>query len=176
MSTASRYTLGIDLGTTHCALSWVDTQASEGEKVVQGVLPIPQLTAPGAVEARDLLPSFLYLPHASEFAPGDEFCPNLFIANDPEQDVAVVLRKTGLKSGRHGNATGVERVQEPGIAELALGAARTLGLTGPVDIDIRLRNDGTPLVLEINARFGANSANAPEVLDAVLGSRLAVAA
>ena len=71
MSTASRYTLGIDLGTTHCALSWVDTQASEGEKVVQGVLPIPQLTAPGAVEARDLLPSFLYLPHASEFAPGD---------------------------------------------------------------------------------------------------------
>ena len=100
----------------------------------------------------------------------------LLIANDPEQDVAVVLRKTGLKSGRHGNATGVERVQEPGIAELALGAARTLGLTGPVDIDIRLRNDGTPLVLEINARFGANSANAPEVLDAVLGSRLAVAA
>ncbi len=71
MSTASRYTLGIDLGTTHCALSWVDTQASESEKVVQGVLPIPQLTAPGAVEARDLLPSFLYLPHASEFAPGD---------------------------------------------------------------------------------------------------------
>ena len=75
MSTASRYTLGIDLGTTHCALSWVDTQASEGEKVVQGVLPIPQLTAPGAVETRDLLPSFLYLPHASEFAPGDLTLP-----------------------------------------------------------------------------------------------------
>jgi len=71
VSTSSRYTIGIDLGTTHCALSWVDTQASDGEKVVQGVLPIPQLTAPGAVEARDLLPSFLYLPHASEFAPGD---------------------------------------------------------------------------------------------------------
>ena len=75
MSTASRYTLGIDLGTTHCALSWVDTQASDGENVVQGVLPIPQLTAPGAVEARDLLPSFLYLPHASEFAPGDLTLP-----------------------------------------------------------------------------------------------------
>ncbi|MEJ5897645.1 Hsp70 family protein [Aquabacterium sp. G14] len=71
MSTSSRYTIGIDLGTTHCALSWVDTQASDGEKVVQGVLPIPQLTGPGAVEGRELLPSFLYLPHASEFAPGD---------------------------------------------------------------------------------------------------------
>ena len=71
MSTSSRYTIGIDLGTTHCALSWVDTQASDGDNVVQGVLPIPQLTAPGAVESRDLLPSFLYLPHASELAPGD---------------------------------------------------------------------------------------------------------
>lgn len=71
MSPSSRFTIGIDLGTTHCALSWVDTQASDGEKVVQGVLPIPQLTGPCAVEARDLLPSFLYLPHESELAPGD---------------------------------------------------------------------------------------------------------
>lgn len=27
----------------------------------------------------------------------------------PHYDVAVVLRKTGLREGRHGNATGVER-------------------------------------------------------------------
>jgi molecular chaperone DnaK (HSP70) len=67
----ARYALGIDLGTTHCALSWVDTQASDGEKTASGVLAIPQLTAPGAVEARSLLPSFLYLPHADELAPGD---------------------------------------------------------------------------------------------------------
>jgi len=66
-----RYSLGIDLGTTHCALSWVDTEASDGEKVVQGVLPIPQLTGPGSVEDKPLLPSFLYLPHESELAPGD---------------------------------------------------------------------------------------------------------
>ena len=66
-----RYSLGLDLGTTHCALSWVDTEASDGEKVVQGVLPIPQLTGPGSVEDKPLLPSFLYLPHESELAPGD---------------------------------------------------------------------------------------------------------
>ncbi len=72
---APRYTVGIDLGTTHCALSWVDTQASDGEKVVQGVLEIPQLTGPGAVESKPLLPSFLYLPHASEMAPGDLALP-----------------------------------------------------------------------------------------------------
>ena len=66
-----RYTIGIDLGTTHCALSYVDTEASDGEAVAQAVLEVPQLTAPGAVEERPLLPSFLYLPHESEFADGD---------------------------------------------------------------------------------------------------------
>jgi len=71
----NRYTIGIDLGTTHCALSWVDTQASDGDEVVQGVLDIPQLTGPAAVEAKPLLPSFLYLPHESELTPGDLALP-----------------------------------------------------------------------------------------------------
>jgi hypothetical protein len=66
-----RYTIGIDLGTTHCALSYVDVEASDGEEIAQAVLEVPQLTAPGAVEERALLPSFLYLPHESEFAAGD---------------------------------------------------------------------------------------------------------
>jgi carbamoyl-phosphate synthase large subunit len=37
-----------------------------------------------------------------------------------------------------------------------------------LDIDIRRRSDGIPVVLEINARFGANIRYAPEVLEAVL--------
>lgn len=67
----ARYAIGIDLGTTHSAVSYVDLAASDGEKTSQRVLPITQLSAPGAVEELDLLPSFLYLPHASELAPGD---------------------------------------------------------------------------------------------------------
>lgn len=67
----ARYSIGIDLGTTHSALSYVDLAASDGEKTSQAVLPIAQLTAPGAVEDLDLLPSFLYLPHESELTPGD---------------------------------------------------------------------------------------------------------
>ncbi len=67
----ARFSIGIDLGTTHSAVSYVDLTASDGEKTSQGVLPITQLTAPGAIEDLDLLPSFLYLPHASELAPGD---------------------------------------------------------------------------------------------------------
>jgi molecular chaperone DnaK (HSP70) len=71
----TRYAIGIDLGTTHCALSCVDLLESEGERASQQVLPVPQLTAPGAVEELVLLPSFLYLPHPSEFAPGDLSLP-----------------------------------------------------------------------------------------------------
>ncbi|MGO4156393.1 Hsp70 family protein [Cupriavidus sp. YAF13] len=70
-----RYSIGIDLGTTHCALSYVDLTASDGEKTTQGVLAVAQLTAPGAIEDYDLLPSFLYLPHPSELAPGDLALP-----------------------------------------------------------------------------------------------------
>ncbi|MDB5744108.1 MAG: putative molecular chaperone protein HspA/DnaK [Polaromonas sp.] len=72
---AARFSIGIDLGTTHCALAYVDIAASDGEKTSYGVLDIPQLTAPGSVERLPLLPSFLYLPHASEMAEGDLALP-----------------------------------------------------------------------------------------------------
>jgi molecular chaperone DnaK (HSP70) len=39
----ARYAIGIDLGTTHSALSYVDLEASDGENTAQGVLPVPQL-------------------------------------------------------------------------------------------------------------------------------------
>jgi len=70
-----RYAIGIDLGTTHSALSYVDLGASDGEKTPHGVLSIPQLTTPGTVEELPLLPSFLYLPHPDELAPGDLSLP-----------------------------------------------------------------------------------------------------
>ena len=70
-----RFAIGIDLGTTHCALAYVDIGASDGENTSYGVLNIPQLTAPGSVDAPALLPSFLYLPHADELAAGDLTLP-----------------------------------------------------------------------------------------------------
>ena len=80
----AKFSIGIDLGTTHSAISYVDMERSDGEQVVQEILPIPQLTAPGSVEALDLLPSFLYLPHSSELADGD-----LSLPWSAEQDFAV---------------------------------------------------------------------------------------
>jgi carbamoylphosphate synthase large subunit len=102
-----------------------------------------------------------------EFAPGVDYAPNLYVGADG-QAVVAPLEKTELKGGIVGNATRVKRVEAPDVAELAVAAARTVGLTGPLDIDIRRRSDGIPVVLEINARFGANIRYAPEVMDAML--------
>lgn len=74
-SGTAQYSIGIDLGTTHCALSFVDKTASDGEKVVQGVLNVPQLTGPASVQAKPLLPSFLYLPHDSELTEAERTLP-----------------------------------------------------------------------------------------------------
>jgi len=101
-----------------------------------------------------------------EFLPGEEFDVNLFAERDGSAPAAVVLRKTALKEGLVGNATGVERVDRPDIARLAAGAARALRLEGPLDLDARTRTDGSAAVLEVNARLGANVLAAPEVLDA----------
>jgi molecular chaperone DnaK (HSP70) len=65
MSTAPRYVVGIDLGTTNCAVAYVDTAE---EPARARPLAIPQVVAPGIVEPRPTLPSFLYLASESEFA------------------------------------------------------------------------------------------------------------
>lgn len=71
----ARYAVGIDLGTTHCALSYVDLDHSEWDEVAQDMMPVPQLTGPGMVDTLPLLPSFLYLPHPDELAVADLVLP-----------------------------------------------------------------------------------------------------
>jgi hypothetical protein len=70
-----RYSIGIDLGTTHCALSYQRLDATGGRGAQQAVLPVAQLTAPGTVESRQLLPSFLYLSAENEFPAGSLALP-----------------------------------------------------------------------------------------------------
>jgi hypothetical protein len=71
----ARYAIGIDLGTTHSAVSYFNLEEARPRGASQSMLPIPQLTAPGTVEARTLLPSFLYLPGAQEFPQGSLALP-----------------------------------------------------------------------------------------------------
>jgi carbamoylphosphate synthase large subunit len=103
-----------------------------------------------------------------EYASGADYAPELFVHPHQHAMTLVVLEKTELKEGRVGNAVSVRRVEAPDVAEVAQAAAHAAGLTGPLDIDIRRRADGQPVVLEINARFGANLAHAPAVFEAAL--------
>jgi hypothetical protein len=68
---SNRFAIGIDLGTTHSALSYVEIAKCDGEEVEQHLMQIPQLVDPGSVEERPMLPSFLYLPHPDELKPED---------------------------------------------------------------------------------------------------------
>jgi molecular chaperone DnaK (HSP70) len=70
---AVRFTVGIDLGTSNCAVAFVELK--DGTAAAIADLPIRQSTRPGEVAPRALLPSFLYLPAAGEFPDGALFSP-----------------------------------------------------------------------------------------------------
>ncbi len=61
----ARFSLGIDLGTSNCAMGLSDLDA-EGTEIV----PIPQILAANQLGEKPTLPSALYLPHPEEFRPG----------------------------------------------------------------------------------------------------------
>ncbi len=75
MSEEKRYCVGIDLGTTNSVVAWVDLNQCEREKAPVNVIGIPQLIAPGEIEERVQLPSFLYLPHPEELPAKDLVLP-----------------------------------------------------------------------------------------------------
>lgn len=69
--TGSRYLIGIDLGTTNCAVAYVDTTRPG---VVQH-FPLQQLVNEATVAAQPTLPSFLYLPGTHELPEGSLALP-----------------------------------------------------------------------------------------------------
>ena len=78
----SRFVVGLDLGTTNCALAYVDTGAGPDAKVMS--FPIPQVVSQGTVDERPLMPSFLYLPN-----PGEQPAGALRLPWDADRDYAV---------------------------------------------------------------------------------------
>jgi Ethanolamine utilization protein EutJ (predicted chaperonin) len=71
------YVVGIDLGTTHCALAFIDTELEEddeGYHEVQ-VLEISQLVRSGTVGENTLMPSFLYIPGEHEVSEAQSALP-----------------------------------------------------------------------------------------------------
>lgn len=60
-----KFVVGIDLGTTHCVLSYADITDAE-DTFTQQVMGISQLTSPSVIEEKFQLPSFLYQAHSAE--------------------------------------------------------------------------------------------------------------
>jgi molecular chaperone DnaK (HSP70) len=70
----SRYIVGIDLGTTNCAVSYVDL-ADPAERPEIRLFQIPQLVDEGKVADQPGLPSFLYLPGPHDLPAGATALP-----------------------------------------------------------------------------------------------------
>lgn len=89
---SKRFSVGIDLGTTHCVVSYAEIADTE---VPQQVMAIPQLTLPGTVEDSFQLPSFLYQAHEAELAIGSTSLPWTL---KPDYLVGEIARNLGSKT------------------------------------------------------------------------------
>ena len=70
---SSRYVIGIDLGTSNCAVAFTEPAGGASARVQD--FQVPQLIRPGEVAARPLFPSAVYLPFDGEFPSGSLALP-----------------------------------------------------------------------------------------------------
>ncbi|MGZ8165727.1 MAG: Hsp70 family protein [Methylobacter sp.] len=90
-----RFSVGIDLGTTHCVLSYADLGTMDDDDLALQVMAVPQLTSPGMVEEQYQLPSFLYQAHEAELAEGSTSLP---WTAKPDYLVGEIARNLGSKT------------------------------------------------------------------------------
>ena len=106
------YIVGIDLGTTNCAVAYVDTKGRERPTADVRMFEVPQLVAPGESQGRPMLPSFLYLPGPHELPPGATQLP---WRDDADQIVGEFARSQGAKVPGHLVASAKSWLCHPGV-------------------------------------------------------------
>jgi hypothetical protein len=90
--------VGIDLGTTHCVLSYLDLEQAAADPASEPeltIMAIPQMTQPGVIEEKNQLPSFMYMAHESELNETDFALP--WTAR-PNALVGSIARNLGAKT------------------------------------------------------------------------------
>jgi molecular chaperone DnaK (HSP70) len=87
----AKYVIGIDLGTTNSVLCFAPLEADQPQLEL---LAIPQLVAPGTIEPRTMLPSFLYLATEQERGAGTLDLP---WARDRDFAVGELARRQGAE-------------------------------------------------------------------------------
>jgi len=94
----ARYSVGIDLGTTHCVLSYMDLSQAVEDPAIEPeltIMSIPQLTQAGVIEEKKQLPSFIYMAHESELNDADITLP---WNTQPQSIVGSIARTLGSKT------------------------------------------------------------------------------
>jgi hypothetical protein len=90
----NQYVIGIDLGTTNCALAFAPRGEDARERPQVTLFEISQLVNPGEVRDEPLLPSFLYLPGAADFPAGSIALP---WDGSPQFVVGTLAQKRGTE-------------------------------------------------------------------------------
>ena len=105
----SAFLVGIDLGTTNCAVAVVDTRARRPRVAL---FPIPQLVEPSVVASRAVLPSFLYFGEPHEIESGA-----LATAWNPAPDAiaGVLARERGALAPARQVASAKSWLAHPGV-------------------------------------------------------------
>ena len=93
-----RYIIGIDLGTTNCAVAYVDTKGRERPTADVRAFEVTQLVAAGESAPRPMLPSFLYLPGPHELPEGATRLP---WRGDSDRIVGEFARVQGARIPAH---------------------------------------------------------------------------
>jgi molecular chaperone DnaK (HSP70) len=89
-----RYIIGIDLGTTNSAVSYVDLSIKEKKQDRIRIFDVLQLIGPSEIGRLNLLPSFLYIPGKYDIA---EAAIRLPWATESDNFVGVYARDQGVK-------------------------------------------------------------------------------
>jgi molecular chaperone DnaK (HSP70) len=169
---ASRYLIGIDLGTTNSVVAYIDTHdIADGGSPIR-VFPVPQLVAHGEVRTLPTLPSFLYFPTRDELLAGavcatwDEDPPMVTGVHAREQGALVPSRQvSSAKSWL--SYPGVDRrarilpaqaePPQPMISPVEASARYLMHLrdawNGAMGTDAEVRFENQEIVLTVPASF-----------------------
>jgi molecular chaperone DnaK (HSP70) len=131
------YIIGIDLGTTNCAVAFVDP--AQGVKSTVMDFPIAQLQRAGELATMPLLPSCLYIPGGHELPPGSTQLP---WGESPRLIVGAFARWQGARVPGRLVASAKSWLCHPGVDRsapiLPWGAPAEVQKVSPVEASARL--------------------------------------
>ena len=131
---SKKYVIGIDLGTTNCALACAPAASDPRESPPVTVVEIPQLANPAEVRDSPLLPSFLFIPGSSDFPAGSTALP---WDDKPPFVVGALAQKRGAEVSNRLVASAKSWLSHAGVDRTApilpLNAPEGLAKISPVE-------------------------------------------